>query len=553
MKKYEQWNIRLLGPLGRALDHFCSCHLAQVDFDALLLPFKEKSGPRCGTDSLLWGEVVNTGIIANHFVKNSDLGAKLRKAVSDMVALQDSGAALSAYPEHLELQEWDIVGRSNILNALVNAYVYMGEAPEVKAACVKIAVDIMSKVGPGKRSILHCGKFGGLDSSALLDAVSNLCHICNECHLIDFARYIANLGCSQQHNIFDGIHNVLSPCELGNGNAVWLNNCFEGLAELSLADAAGSPAWRSRCRRYFEKLVAEELFITGTGGGVNAEGSLWCKGALAQTDATCRGGNFGNSAVTVSLLRLFEVFQRALHSHLPAAWAERALYNALLGVWNPENCTWGYLNPGPLSGFSVKTYSVPEEKISWHNYIAAGGLAMAPLIAARSLEEETGVEINLYEDMNIELPNWAAIHIRGNFPAADHVHLRIKSRKEFTLALRIPEYCTGVYYQDCRLDFQKDSYLKIRRTWSFDETLTLQFDPKARRVAAPGKAPFEALMRGPLVLTEGTGEEAPDVMTRITRNRCLLTDYASAGRPRNGGAPFRVWFPKEEPDFLDYD
>ena len=102
MKKYEQWNIRLLGPLGRALDHFCSCHLVHVDLDALLLPFKEKTGPRCGTDSLLWGEVVNTGVIANHFVSNSVLDSKLRKAVSDMVALQESGETVNgcSSPSH---------------------------------------------------------------------------------------------------------------------------------------------------------------------------------------------------------------------------------------------------------------------------------------------------------------------------------------------------------------------------------------------------------------------------------------------------------------------
>lgn len=552
MKKYEQWNIRLLGPLGRALDHFCSCHLVNVDFDALLTPFREKTGPLCGTDSLLWGEVVNTGVIANHFISNPTLDSKLRKTISDMIALQNSGTVLSAYPENLQLQEWDLAGRRNILNALVNAYIYMGEASEVREACVKLMGDIMAKVGPGKRSILHCGKFGGLDSSALLDAVSNLCRICHEVHFISFARYIAALGCSQHHNIFDAVHNVLSPCELGNGNAIWLNNCFKGLAELSLVDAEGSPAWRNRCRSYFDKLIAEELFITGSGGGVNAEGSLWCRGALAQTEAQCRGGSFGNSAVTVSLLRLFEVFQRALNSPQPAAWAERALYNALLGAWDPEHCSWGYLNPGPLSEFCSKSYPTPGEKLSWHNFIAAGGLATAPLIAARVLEEN-GLEINLYEDMNIELPYCATVQIRGNFPASNHARLRIKSRKNFTLALRIPEYCTGVYYQDCRLEYKKDSYLVLKRGWSFDETLTLEFDPKARVVAAPGNAPFTALMRGPLVLTEGTGKEAPDVMAQLTRNQCLYTDYASAGRPRNGGTPFKVWAPKAEPQFLDYD
>ena len=172
--------------------------------------------------------------------------------------------------------------------------------------------------------------------------------------------------------------------------------------------------------------------------------------------------------------------------------------------------------------------------------------------------EENGIQLNLYEDMNIELPTGAIVRVRGNHPISNCARVTIKSRKKFTISLRIPDYCTGVYYEDCLLRSEKNSYLTITRHWSDDETLTLKFDPKVRETDSPDNSPFTALMRGPLVLTEAASEEeAVDFMNKLQYNKRILIDYASAGRPMNNHAPFKVWFPKQQPKYLyhyfDYD
>ena len=146
-----------------------------------------------------------------------------------------------------------------------------------------------------------------------------------------------------------------------------------------------------------------------------------------------------------------------------------------------------------------------EKGIDFQNFAAAEGILCAPLLAATPLEEN-GIRLNLYENMNIELPSGAIVKVRGNHPVSNCARITIKSRKKFTISLWVPEYCTGVYYEDCLLQSQKDSYLTISRKWSSDETLILKFDPKVREVPAPGNAPFTALMRGPLVLTESSVE-----------------------------------------------
>ena len=552
MENSASWKLRLLGPLGKALEHFCTCRLEKIDFDALLEPFRQKQGPAAGADVLLWGTVVNAGIVANHFLNKSALDGKLRKSVADMMALQSENGCISAYPEHLQLQQWDVASRRNLLNALLRAYHFMGKDEKIRECCIRMMDHFMSQVGEEKRSILHCGKVGGLDSSAMIDAAVGVWHITHQGRFLGFARYIAETGFSQQHNVLDALKTGLSPAELGNGNAIWLNACFQGLAELSLIDTEFSPRWRNRCRLYFNKLLTEELFITGTGGGLTEDGSTWCRGALVQTADSCRGGKFGNSAVTTSCLKLFEAFHRALNSSLPTAWAERSYYNALLGAWDPQECFWSYETPGPLSKECRKEYLPMDKRIDFCNFAAAEGLLFAPLMAATPLENN-GIQLNFYEDMNIELPTGAIIKVRGNHPVSNFAKITIKSRKKFTISLRVPEYCTGVYYQDCLLKSEKNSYLTITRHWSDDETLTLKFDPKAREVASPDNSPFAALMRGPLVLAEPlTDEEPAEFLNKLQHNKKTLIDYASAGRTMNNRAPFKVWFPKQLPKYLFY-
>jgi hypothetical protein len=318
LENSASWKLRLFGPLGKALEHFCTCRLEKIDFDVLLAPFRCRKGPSAGADVLLWGTVVNAGIVANHFLNKGTLDEKLRKSIADMMALQQENGCISAYPEHLQLQQWDVASRRNLLNALLRAYYFMGRDEAIKECCIRMMDHLMTQVGEGKRSILHCGKAGGLDSSAMIDAAVGVWHISHQGRFLGFARYIAETGFSQQHNVLDALQTGLSLSELGNGNALWLNACFQGLAELSLIDTEFSPRWRNRCRLYFNKLLAEELFITGTGGGQTEDGSTWCRGALVQTADSCRGGKFGNSAVTTSCLKLFEAFHRAINSSLSA-------------------------------------------------------------------------------------------------------------------------------------------------------------------------------------------------------------------------------------------
>lgn len=550
LKTKENWTIRLQGPLGKVLEHFSACRLEKIDFNALLEPLRQRKGASCGRELLLWGQAVETSALACRYLDNSKLQSKVRQAVNELIELQKENKALSAYPEALQLQQWDLYARRSLLKALTAAFRTLGEKEAVRQCCLDMTAALMAQVGEGKRSILHCGQTGGLDSSAILDAVVEVWLISGDEEILDFARYIAGCGCSQQHNIFSALQTGLAPSELGNGHGIYLNNCFQGIAELSLHDRENAPFWRNCCRIYLDKLIAEELFVTGSAGGKNDEGSYWCRGALAQGEKKCQGGSFGNSAVTVSNLQLFEALHRALQTPLPVSWAERACYNALLGAWDPGACSWNFRNPTPLTGPCIKEYAASGQPFDFCSFAAASGIALAPALAALPLKEEEGLRINFYEDMELTSTSGTTVRISGNFPASDRVTLKIKSRKKFPLSLRIPEYCTGVYYEDCQLKAEKNSYLTLNRSWSEEETLTLVFDTKVRVVPLPGKQPFQTLMLGPLLLAESSGEEPAEYLRKVQYNKRPLIDYASAGRPLNGNAPFNILFPLQEYAYL---
>ena len=82
-----------------------------------------------------------------------------------------------------------------------------------------MADQIISLVGPGKRSILYCGMLGGLDSSVIMESMVDLYRISKNRRFLDFACYIADCGISQQHNIFDALGNGMEPALLGSGHA----------------------------------------------------------------------------------------------------------------------------------------------------------------------------------------------------------------------------------------------------------------------------------------------------------------------------------------------
>ena len=169
MAEKKKWRIRIRGVLGQALEQFCLTRLANMDFDRLLAPYRLRTGHLCGTDVRVWGEVMSCALQALPYLEDAEaLEEKLRRSVEDMMALQSADGAITAFPDHLQLQGLDLPGRRSVLKGLLHAVSLFGEDERITQCCVRMTDQIMTLVGPGKRPIIYCGVRGGLDSSALL-------------------------------------------------------------------------------------------------------------------------------------------------------------------------------------------------------------------------------------------------------------------------------------------------------------------------------------------------------------------------------------------------
>lgn len=551
----KTWQIRYRGPLGRALEKFCRNRLAEMDFEHLLAPYRERNGHLCGNEVMLWGLVVNCAIQFLPYLDDvEELSAKLRRSVEEMMALQDKDGCISAFPRHLQLQGVDLPGRRYVLNALLRAAAMPGADEKIKECCCRMTDQIISLVDSGKRSIIYCGVQGGLDASAILDSVVGVYKLTGEKRFLDFACSIVESGCSQQHDIFRAFQSGMAPCMLGNGNAVGLTDCFRGVAELCKADPGSAARFKEMCQLYMERINAEELFITGAGGGGNSAGTLWFRGAFHQTEENCAGLTMGSNQVTTACLEFFDAMTALIDPLQPFALAERSFYNAFLGAWNGENLCWDHLEPVPLT--TTRRQASGEATCLFD--LLRGGEALARFPRMAMVPIENGAVLNFYEEMEAQIPRKARIRITGGYPGSTKAHISIKSRTPFTISMRIPDYCTGVYYLDSLLSWQKNSYLTITRPWEPDEVLTLEFDSKVRAHFPPDGSPYQAFTRGGVVLAaDNRMSLVDDPMTLLWRNKLAFVDYASAGKPAGCGVKFNLWFKKMLPkyvfNYFDYD
>ena len=509
------------------LDSFCVRTKAGEFYDRLLEPYRLHNGHLCGPAPLHWGELVSAALLCAGRMPHLYSEEKLLQTLYAAAALQEPDGTLSAYPKNLQLQAFDLAGRRCVLRAMLRGWEFFGKDQRLADCAVRMTDQLMSVIGPGKRSILHCGRYGGLDSSAILDAVTGVYRMTGEKRFLEFARYIADAGGSQQHNIFQALMNGMEPAELGNGNAVYLNGCFKGLAALCEADPEYAEIYKPCCRRYLAEISDKELFVTGSGGGGSRERDRWFRGALHQHETGNPPFSAENIRVAASCLEFFDAMV-SLGEPLPAlSLAERLICNALPGAWNslPENPELAQISP------------------------FAEAFALIPRLAFTPSEES--VMLNFYEDAELSLPHGVGIRISGNFPASGKVEIALRSRRPFAVSLRVPEYCAGVYYCNCLLDWHKNSYLTIKKPWQSDETLQLESDPKVRKIDARNKAPFEALMKGPVVLAPAENEEVSSTL-RLKHNRQTLIDCASAAGSGERAEKLSVWFKKLLPNYLYY-
>lgn len=535
--------VRLHGTLGKALQSVVNNRLKKVDYRLLESPFANRNEADNGWRCEFWGKIVRSAILANNSVRDPELEAIIRKTVRNIMATQTPDGCISSYPADKQTTFWDIWGRKYVILALLRYY-YMVESDEkVKICCVKMLDHLMSQVNRNKKDIRTCGLHDGLASASILGAVVGVYKLTGEKRFLEYARYIAESGCSMVHNIFKAARNGVAPQTIGNAKSYELTSCFQGLAELYLLDP--KPEYKEACEKYFHAVREKEIFITGVGGLRDCCGEYWYDGKFRQTRSD--SGMLGETCVTTTYLHYCDAIANLLDPAIPMAEAERSLYNGILGAMSPDGTQWIHCNPTPLTGGGAKIPA--DDQINRGFGTPFGGndcclaqgpeaLAMAPRLAVRMCKN--GAELNIFEALTAELADGTKIEVSGNYPAEASAEISVASPAEFCLRLRIPEFCTAVTLNGSACDFSKGEYLEITRQWSADDRVKMTFDCSLKEVAAPDGSPFTAVVRGVLVMAEAAAPA--DYMVCEKWHDRTLFDYASAGRLMSKDDPLTVWF-----------
>jgi DUF1680 family protein len=123
-----------------------------------------------------------------------------------------------------------------------------------------------------------------------------------------------------------------------------------------------------------------------------------------------------------------------------------------------------------------------------------------------------GVWVHMYAQSDVRVDSFGLqIQQRSEYPrdGAVALTLRLEHAGEWTLRLRIPEWCENAFVRvnggDIEVDAAQmvDGYLHIRRTWSDGDVVTLNLDMGVQLVSANPAVPQTlgrvAVQRGPLI------------------------------------------------------
>ena len=509
--------VRLMGPLGRGLELTIANRLKRIDYRRLVDPFRfrrENDGLwRCE----FWGKIVRSAIHAWRATKDEALLAMIRMTVDDLISTRTPDGCISSYPAEKQTGGWDIWGRKYVLLALTRYYREIEANPRVAATCSDMLDHLMGQVPVTGRKMTEYGEHGGLAASSILGAAIEVYRITGEIRHLEYARWIADSGCSVKHNIFDAARAGVPPAEIGDGKAYELTSCFQGLAELYLIDPC--PEYLDALTCYRELVRDYEVFITGVGGLKDLGGEYWHYGKWGQTRHD-PGVMLGETCITTTWVRYNDRLLRLTGNCEAAEELECVFYNGVLGGMTPDAVGWTHANPTPLAGAAFKRPADDQITGFGQDCCLAQGpeaVAMAPLSAV--MRTADGIVVNCYENLEADFttPDGqnAFLRISGGYPFAGKIKLTVSHLRSeiWTLLLRIPSWWNEKSFLKLCGEVQNPKpgkYFALSRQWDGNEEIEIEFDLSVRIVKSPDIG-WLAFLSGPLVLAQDSRLSEVDI------------------------------------------
>jgi DUF1680 family protein len=509
--------------------------MAEVWFDEKTLAemvdvFRRR--PNGFADGEFWGKAVRALSHQLEYQQDPRLQGLLKQTLADLIGTQTEDGCISGYKPDKQPYNTDVWDRKYVLLGLINGYEATRD-PKVLDAGVRAADQLLTQLGPPPKVRVMdtayvtapprpTGGFQGIESSSILEPMVRLYQMTGKQEYLDFARYLVEVeGGSKRGSIFEAAFAGKDVRDFGGdgiprhsvAHAYSVISCFEGLVEFYRA--TGNEHWKQAILNMYENALAKETVIIGAQCGLGPNDGLasteqFSHSAFHQTCPVQDGLEGCTHARWMGLNRQLLLLTGESKY---ADQFERTLYNAFLGSIKPDGQMVDYhthLNgTRPAKMNYRKTFN--GKVITCCIYNVADSLAMIPTVAV--MGDGEGAVVNLY------IPGTARVKLAGDnevvleqttdYPRTGRIDILVRPAKttRFPIRLRIPEWSatTLASINGEPQEAKPGSYLRMDRTWTAGDKISLTLDMRCHLVSSPPGSPqsadaFRALVRGPVVL-----------------------------------------------------
>ena len=416
--------------------------------------FKDKAD----SDDKRWrgeyfGKAMRGACLVYQFNHSKEIYQVLKNAVINLLSNQDEYGRFSTYSVENEFQSWDVWCRKYVLTGLLHFYDICHEE-ELKqrilnAACkhVDYLIEHVGEKQNQKRIVETSDWWLGVNSSSILEPITDLYRKTKDKKYLDFATYIVKEGGIRDGNLLnevrEGKHH---PNQYPERKAYETMSFFEGIFEYS--KIVNDEELRNISIKFFEDVNEYEISVIGN-AGTNEE----CFSDTVINQLTKEEKFMQETCVVVTWMRILAKLYLSTGDIKYYERFIRAGLNSFYGSLNyNKQSGWEYylkkqVEPLPFDSYSPLLNNRRGMSTGGHNFFKDGtsygccaciGAAGAGLLANLSVvEDDDYLYINEYFNGEI-IGDGYHVMINGDYFETGSIVIKVTSNK--SIKIRIPEW-----------------------------------------------------------------------------------------------------------------
>ena len=289
------------------------------------------------------------------------------------------------------------------------------------------------------------------------------------------------------------------------------------------------------CETLFENITRKRKYITG---GIGSSFS----GEIFTTDYDLSNGSlmYAESCAAIGLARFASRMFNATGDGRYAEIVEKTIFNGILSGISLQGDKFFYTNYLEVDDNTYCYNHGAKTREPWFD------CSCCPTNFCRFLPEMLGYVWSSGDNellLNIPIANTfhgelGEVKVQGNYPYNGEITIKVRSDKDFTLRIRIPEWCKNYKFSLNGQNIEpviELGYAVFKRSWQKSDVIKCNFDMPIKvmrsNLKVTGNTGRIALMRGPLVYACETIDNPKGIANMIIKSKQNFECCNVAGLP----------------------